>query len=102
MNRGCTVWLTGLSGAGKTTTAGAVRDSLAAKGRAAVVIDGDDLRRGLSADLGFSAADRDENIRRAGEIALLLNRQGVVAVVSLISPRAAARSRVRARHATQD
>ncbi len=95
---GCTIWLTGLSGAGKTTTARAVHDELRVLGRTCVVIDGDDLRRGLSADLGFSAADRDENVRRAGELALLLARQGHVCVVALISPRGAARRKVRARH----
>ena len=93
-----TIWLTGLSGAGKTTTARALRDELVAKGHAVMLIDGDELRRGLSQDLGFSSADRDENVRRAGELALLAARQGTVAVVSLISPRATARRLVRARH----
>ena len=95
---GCTVWLTGLSGAGKTTSAHALRDELAQCARSSLVIDGDELRRGLSSDLGFSAADRDENVRRAGEIALLANLQGTVAIVSLISPRASARRTVRAAH----
>jgi bifunctional enzyme CysN/CysC len=96
--RGATVWLTGLSGAGKTTTAHAVREALRADGLAGVVLDGDELRRGLSSDLGFTAADRDENVRRAGEVARLLNEQGLVVVVALISPRASARRAVRARH----
>ena len=96
--RGHTLWLTGLSGAGKTTTANALRDVLSRAGAAVVVVDGDDLRAGLSGDLGFSADDRDENVRRAGEIALLLNAQGVITIVSLISPRTEARRAVRARH----
>ncbi len=96
--RGHTLWLTGLSGAGKTTSATALRELLANAGHTVVLIDGDDLRGGLSRDLGFSAADRDENVRRAGEISLLLNTQGVVVIVSLISPRASARAAVRERH----
>ena len=72
MPRSTTVWITGLSGSGKTTSAYALRDLLVAKGRSVVVFDGDDLRGGLSAGLGFSDADRDENVRRAGEVALLL------------------------------
>ncbi len=95
---GCTVWLTGLSGSGKTTSARALRDVLHIEGRSCLIIDGDELRHGLSVDLGFSAADRDENVRRAGEIALLANTQGVIAIVSLISPRANARRAVRAAH----
>jgi bifunctional enzyme CysN/CysC len=95
---GCTVWITGLSGAGKTTSAYALRDALAQHSRACLVIDGDDLRRGLSSDLGFSSADRDENVRRAGELALLANAQGLVAIVSLISPRSFARRAVRMLH----
>ncbi len=98
MSSGATIWLTGLSGAGKTTSAYAVRDALAQRGVAAIVIDGDELRRSLSSDLGFSSADRDENVRRAGSLALLLAQQGVTVVVSLISPRAAARSLVRSAH----
>jgi bifunctional enzyme CysN/CysC len=95
---GSTIWLTGLSGAGKTTTARALRDALASEGRSVIVIDGDELRRGLSSDLGYGAADRDENVRRAGELALLAAAQGSLVVVSLISPRAAARRAVRKRH----
>lgn len=95
---GRTFWLTGLSGAGKTTTAHALRDALQHRGERVVMIDGDELRSGLSSDLGFSAADRDENVRRAGELALLVAGQGATLVVSLISPRAHARRLVRARH----
>ena len=98
---GCTIWLTGLSGAGKTTTAWALRDELAERGRSSLVLDGDEIRHGLSSDLGFSASDRDEQVRRVGELSVLLNRQGFVAIVSLISPRAGARQLVRAQHGAQ-
>ena len=95
---GLTVWLTGLPGSGKTTSATFLLDRLASDGVLAASLDGDVLRTGISADLGFSDEDRDENVRRAGEIALLLAEQGVVVVVSLVSPRRAARDAVRARH----
>ena len=98
VTHGLTVWLTGLPGSGKTTSASYLLDHLAANGVAAASLDGDVLRTGISADLGFSDEDRDENVRRAGEIALLLARQGAIVVVSLVSPRRAARDRVRARH----
>ena len=89
-------WLTGLSGAGKSTIAMAVDRALTEAGRAAMVIDGDNLRHGLNKDLGFTEADRIENIRRAAETARLMAEAGLVTVVSLISPfrteRAAARA----------
>lgn len=84
--KGGVIWLTGLSGAGKTTLAAAVQQSLAAQGRACAVLDGDDLRSGLNADLGFAPEDRRENVRRTAEIAGLLARQGIWAVCALISP----------------
>lgn len=93
-----TVWLTGLSGSGKSTSAQALREYFETSGIPAVVIDGDGLRAGLSSDLGFEAADRDENVRRAGEIAVLANQQGVNAIVALISPHRDARALVRQRH----
>lgn len=96
--RGLTVWLTGLSGSGKSTVAVELERRLVAAGRPAFLLDGDNLRHGLNADLGFSAADRVENIRRVGEIARLFADAGVVAVVSLISPYRADRDRVRAAH----
>ena len=96
--QGLTIWLTGLPGSGKTTSANYLLDSLGREGVSATSLDGDVLRSGISADLGFSAADRDENVRRAGEIALLLAIQGEVVVVSLVSPRRAARDAVRQRH----
>lgn len=94
---GAVVWLTGLSGSGKSTVAVAVERHLVASGRAAYLLDGDNLRHGLNADLGFSAADRVENIRRVGEVATLFADAGVVAVVPLISPYRASREAVRAR-----
>jgi adenylyl-sulfate kinase len=93
-----TIWLTGLSGSGKSTTAQALREYFEEMGASGVVIDGDALRSGLSSDLGFDVADRDENVRRAGEIAVLANQQGITAIVALISPRAGARALVRRRH----
>lgn len=95
---GETIWLTGLSGAGKTTTTTAFVELLAEEGERVVVVDGDDLRGGLSKGLGFSNEDRDENVRRAGEMALILARQGFVVISSLISPRRVARELVRSRH----
>ncbi|HYI62960.1 MAG TPA: adenylyl-sulfate kinase [Acidimicrobiales bacterium] len=97
-HRGATVWLTGLSGSGKSTVAVALERLLVAQGRPAYRLDGDNLRHGLNADLGFSAADRDENVRRAGAVAVLLADAGVVALVPLISPYRAGRARARAAH----
>lgn len=98
---GETIWLTGLSGAGKTTTTTAFVSLLAERGERVVVVDGDDLRGGLSAGLGFSNEDRDENVRRAGEMSLILARQGFIVVAALISPRRVARELVRQRHADE-
>lgn len=95
---GLTVWLTGLSGSGKSTVAAALEQQLIAAGVPAYLLDGDNLRHGLNGDLGFDAADRNENVRRAGEVALLFADAGVVALVPLISPYRADRDRVRARH----
>jgi len=97
-SRGATVWLTGLPAAGKTSIAEVVEQRLREEGRPVLWLDGDELRRGLSRDLGFSADDRAENVRRAGEVACLVAEAGVVAVVSLISPYAAHRAAVRSRH----
>jgi adenylylsulfate kinase len=95
---GCTVWLTGLSGAGKSTLAIALVDELHGAGHRAELLDGDELRAHMSAGLGFSHADRDVNVLRAGHVARLLSRNGVVAVVAMISPYAATRDRVRQWH----
>lgn len=96
---GATVWFTGLSGSGKSTVAAALERALVAAGRPAYLLDGDNLRHGLNADLGFSAADRSENIRRVGEVARLFADAGVVALVPVISPYRADRQRVRDIHA---
>jgi len=90
------VWLTGLSGAGKTTLARALRDSLASDGIRSFVIDGDELRASLNRDLGFSPEDRAESVRRAAEVAHLIRRSGTLAIVALISPYAAGRDHARA------
>ena len=96
---GATLWFTGLSGSGKSSVAVAVERRLVAEGRAAYLLDGDNLRHGLNGDLGFSDADRDENVRRASEVARLFADAGVVALVPLISPFRGARDRARAAHA---
>ena len=95
---GATVWFTGLSGSGKSTVAVAVERLLLDRGRAAYLLDGDNLRHGLNGDLGFTADDRDENVRRVGEVARLFADAGVVALVPLISPYRAGRERARAVH----
>jgi bifunctional enzyme CysN/CysC len=94
--RPVTVWLTGLSASGKSTLAYALEAALAAAGRLAYVLDGDNLRHGVSSDLGFAAKDRTENIRRAAEVARLLNDAGVIVVASFISPFRQDRARARA------
>ncbi|MDT4926096.1 MAG: bifunctional enzyme CysN/CysC [Pseudonocardiales bacterium] len=96
--QGMTVWLTGLSGSGKSTVGAELERRLVASGRPAYLLDGDNLRHGLNAGLGFSAEDRAENVRRVGEVAKLLADAGVVAIVSLVSPYAADRQSVRASH----
>ena len=96
--RGATVWFTGLSGSGKSTIANELERLLVASGQAAYVLDGDNLRHGLNADLGFAAADRDENGRRVAEVARLFADAGFVALVPLISPYRHARERAREAH----
>jgi adenylyl-sulfate kinase len=96
---GATVWLTGLSGSGKSTVAAAVESLLVARGLPAAVLDGDNLRHGLNAGLGFDAEGRAENVRRVGEVAILMAQAGVVALAPLVSPYRADRERVRQRHA---
>jgi bifunctional enzyme CysN/CysC len=100
--QGMTVWLTGLSGSGKSSIAAEVERRLVAAGRPAYLLDGDNLRHGLNSDLGFSPANRAENVRRASEVAKLFADAGVVAIVSLISPYRAERDAVRAAHAEAD
>lgn len=89
------VWLTGLSGAGKSTIAVALEAQLHQRGYATYLIDGDNIRRGLNHDLGFSEADRAENVRRIGEVARLLVDAGLIVVVSCISPNRTQREAVR-------
>jgi bifunctional enzyme CysN/CysC len=95
---GATIWMTGLSGSGKSTIATAIEHTLVSSGRAAFMLDGDNLRHGLNANLGFSAEDRAENVRRVGEVAKILAEAGTVSIVSLVSPYRADRDRVRAIH----
>ncbi len=100
--RGTTLWLTGLSGSGKSTLARRVEEMLAERGRVAYVLDGDNVRHGLCSDLGFSPEDREENIRRIGEVARLLTDAGLLVVTAFISPYRRDRDRVRALLAAGD
>jgi bifunctional enzyme CysN/CysC len=97
-HRGAAVWFTGLPASGKSTIAAEVERRLVEGGRPAYLLDGDNLRHGLNGDLGFSAEDRSENVRRAGEVARLFADAGVVALISLVSPYAADRRRARQAH----
>jgi adenylyl-sulfate kinase len=94
---GLVVWLTGLSGSGKSTVGVELERRLIASRRSAYLLDGDNVRHGLNGDLGFSEADRTENIRRVSEVATLFADAGLVVVVPLISPYRAARSSARQR-----
>jgi bifunctional enzyme CysN/CysC len=91
------LWLTGLSGAGKSTIANLLEKQLFASGKHTYILDGDNIRRGLSRDLGFSEADRVENIRRAMEVARLFVDAGLVVIVAFISPYRAERDLARSR-----
>jgi bifunctional enzyme CysN/CysC len=93
-----TVWLTGLSASGKSTIAFEVEQRLISSGRSAYVLDGDNIRHGLNADLGFSAEDRSENVRRVGEVSRLMADAGLVVLVPIISPYRADRLLVRRSH----
>jgi adenylylsulfate kinase len=94
--KGVTVWLTGLSGSGKSTIAVAAEAAIVERGRLAYVLDGDNIRHGLNSNLGFSPEDRTENIRRIGEVAKLFTDCGVIVFSSFISPYRADRDAVRA------
>ena len=94
--RGVTIWLTGLSGSGKSTIAVAAEKRLADRGCLAYVLDGDNIRHGLNKNLGFSPEDRTENIRRIGEVAKLFTDAGLVVFTSFISPYRSDRDAVRA------
>jgi adenylylsulfate kinase len=95
-HRGCTVWLTGLSGSGKSTIAVELEKRLWDRGIRAFILDGDNVRHGLNKNLGFSPEDRTENIRRIGEVAKLFTEAGMVAITAFISPYRADRDQVRA------
>jgi adenylylsulfate kinase len=96
--QGCTLWFTGLSGSGKSTIAYTLEHALVEQGRLAYVLDGDNIRHGLNKNLGFSPEDREENIRRIGEVAKLFADAGVITMTSFISPYRKDRDGVRALH----
>ncbi len=100
-HQGATIWMTGLSGSGKSSLATELERRLVAEGRPAYLLDGDNLRHGLNSDLGFSDDDRRENIRRTAEVAALFADSGAVVLVSLISPFASERERAREIHQAQ-
>ncbi len=93
--RPCTILLTGLTAAGKSTIAAALERRLFDRGRTTMRLDGENVRLGMSKDLGFSARDRSENLRRVAEVALLANRQGLIAIAALVAPEAYVRARAR-------
>ena len=97
--KGVTLWFTGLSGSGKSTIAFTLEHALVQQGRLAYVLDGDNIRHGLNKNLGFTAADREENIRRIGEVAKLFADCGALTLTSFISPYRKDRDAVRALHA---
>lgn len=100
--KGVTLWMTGLSASGKSTIAVALEQVLVQRGRHAYRLDGDNIRHGLNKNLGFSAADRAENIRRIGEVAKLFADAGLITITSFISPYRADRDLVRKLHADAD
>jgi adenylylsulfate kinase len=95
-HKGATLWFTGLSGSGKSTVANSVAAMLHAKGVSTYVLDGDNIRHGLNKNLGFSAADREENIRRIGEVSKLFTSAAIVNLTAFISPYRADRDQARA------
>src|SRR5438874_13163413 len=95
---GGTLWFTGLSGSGKSTIAFTLEHALVQRGRLAYVLDGDNIRHGLNKNLGFSAADREEHIRRIGEVAKLFADGGIITMTSFISPYRKDRDTVRTLH----
>jgi adenylyl-sulfate kinase len=94
-NKGAVVWLTGLSGSGKSTIAKALEEQVFKIGCNAYILDGDNVRHSLNADLGFSDEDREENIRRVGAVAALFADAGIITIVSFISPFEIGRQRAR-------
>ena len=97
-HKGASLWFTGLSGSGKSTVAVALEQALFAKGKLVYRLDGDNIRLGINKNLGFSAEDRTENIRRVGEVSKLMADSGVIVLNSFISPYVADRDAVRALH----
>lgn len=97
--RPCVIWFTGLSGAGKTTTASFLLQALQQRGLPCYLLDGDELRKGLCRELGFSESDREENVRRIGEAARLLMDAGMITLVAVIAPMRHMREKLRARFA---
>eukprot|EP00891_Asterochloris_glomerata_P004862 jgi/Astpho2/4862/fgenesh1_pm.00069_%23_7_t len=100
--KGCCLWFTGLSGSGKSTVACTLEHALLQRGHLTSLLDGDNIRHGLNCNLGFSAEDREENIRRVGEVSKLLVSSGVIVLVSCISPYRADRDNVRGRLGDSD
>lgn len=98
-HRPCVIWFTGLSGAGKTTTALALQQALRQRGLPCYLLDGDELRKGLCSGLGFSTEDREENVRRIGEAAHLMMDAGMITLVAVIAPMRHMREKLRARFA---
>ena len=94
--KGCVIWFTGLSGSGKSTLANAVEQVLHQQGHHTYVLDGDNVRHGLNKNLGFSPEDREENIRRIGEVAKLFSDAGTIVMTAFISPYCADRDQARA------
>lgn len=93
--QGSVLWLCGLSGSGKSTLANALERTLHEEGKYVIILDGDNLRSGLNADLGFSDNDRDENIRRTAEVAKILSDNGAIVILSLITPQEKFRTKAR-------
>ncbi|MFI4860063.1 MAG: adenylyl-sulfate kinase [Phycisphaerales bacterium JB063] len=100
--RGATLWFTGMSGSGKSTVAVALEQHLHRQGRLCYRLDGDNIRHGLCSNLGFTPEDRDENIRRIGEVAKLFADAGCITLCSFVSPYREARAKVRAIHEEAD
>ncbi len=98
----CVLWFTGLSGSGKSTLAGALEQALAARGHHTYLLDGDNVRHGLCDDLSFSDADRQENIRRVGEVSKLMVDAGLIVLTAFISPHQQERYSVRNRLDTDE
>lgn len=84
--KGCVLWFTGLSGSGKSTVACTLEHALLERGRLTALLDGDNVRHGLNKNLGFSPQDREENIRRIGEVGKLFADNGIITLISFISP----------------